>query len=378
MPRWVEQELWWSSVMAVNLKGGRTMKRREGWGLGLVAIMMGLVLGCGSNAWAGQPMVVKGGHIEIPGSAHDDHWQVFANYVNETSGGRLKVEVHPGGQLGGDSRQIFESVKMGINLIGQGDEGAMASFYPPLMILAVPYLIPNEDVAFQFYKSAFFTKLNEGLIKQQGVRMLSAASFGFRCFTNNKKPIKTVDDLKGIKMRVQQNPLYMTMVRSMGGSPTPVSWGELYSAMQQGVVDGQENPLGVIYDMKFYEVQKYATVDNHVLGTNMILANEKWFQGLPADLRQILLTGAKMGAVAENGKRMFEARVSMVDALRKKGMDVYVPTPAEVATFRNPSQQPVMEWLAKQPGVGKEMIDAAVKAVKDAEAAIAREANPVK
>jgi C4-dicarboxylate-binding protein DctP len=148
--------------------------------------------------------------------------------------------------------------------------------------------------------------------------------------------------------------------------------------MQQGVVDGQENPLGVIYDMKFYEVQKYATVDNHVLGTNMILANEKWFQGLPADLRQILLTGAKMGAVAENGKRMFEARVTMVDALRKKGMDVYVPTPAEVATFRNPSQQPVMEWLAKQPGVGKEMIDAAVKAVKDAEAAIAREANPVK
>jgi len=182
-------------------------------------------------------------------------------------------------------------------------------------------------VGFHFYQSAFFTKLNEGLIKQQGVRMLSAASFGFRCFTNNKKPIKTVDDLKGIKMRVQQNPLYMTMVRSMGGSPTPISWGELYSALQQGVVDGQENPLGVIYDTKFYEVQKYATVDNHVLGTNMILANEKWFQGLPADLRQILLTGAKMGAVAENGKRMFEARVTMVDALRKKGMDVYVPNP---------------------------------------------------
>jgi tripartite ATP-independent transporter DctP family solute receptor len=354
------------------------MSEKRGIGFILVALVFGVSMMFGGAAWAGEPMVVKGGHIEIPGSAHDDHWQVFANYVNETSGGRIKVEVHPGGQLGADSRQIFESVKMGINLIGQGDEGAMASFYPPLMILAIPYLIPNEDVAFRFYQSAFFTKLNEGLIKQQGVRMLSAASFGFRCFTNNKKPIKTVDDLKGIKMRVQQNPLYMTMVRAMGGSPTPVSWGELYSAMQQGVVDGQENPLGVIYDMKFYEVQKYATVDNHVLGTNMILANEKWFQGLPADLRHILLTGAKMGAVAENGKRMFEARVTMVDALRKKGMDVYVPTPAEVATFRNPSQQPVMEWLAKQPGVGKEMIDAAVKAVKDAEAAIAREANPVK
>ena len=354
------------------------MNARRGVGLGVIALMISLGLLLGGAAWAGQPMVVKGGHLEIPGSGHDDHWQVFANFVNETSGGRLKVEVHPGGQLGADSRQLFESVKLGVNPIGQGDEGAMASFYPPLMILAIPYLIPNEDVGFHFYQSPFFTKLNEGLIKQQGVRMLSAASFGFRCFTNNKKPIKTVDDLKGIKMRVQQNPLYMTMVRSMGGSPTPISWGELYSALQQGVVDGQENPLGVIYDTKFYEVQKYATVDNHVLGTNMILANEKWFQGLPADLRQIMLTGAKMGAVAENGKRMFEARVSMVDALRKKGMDVYVPTPAEVGTFRKASQGPVMEWLAKQPGVGKELIDAAVKAVKDSEAAIAREANPVK
>lgn len=350
-------------------------------GLAFVLIAGAVILGPigAGTAWAGQAtMVVKGGHMEIPGSAHDDHWQVFANYVNGVAGGRLKVEVHPGGQLGSDSRQLFESVKLGVNPLGQGDEGAMASFYPPLMILALPYLVPDEKVAQRFYESAFFQKLNEGLIKQHGVRMLSAASFGFRCFTNNKKPIKVASDLAGIKMRVQQNPLYMTMVRSMGGSPTPISWGELYSAMQQGVVDGQENPLGVILEFKFYEVQKYATVDDHVLGTNMILANEKWFQGLPADLRQILLTGAKMGAIVEHGKRMFEARVSAIGELRKRGMDVYVPTPAEKETFRKSSQGPVMEWLIKQPGVGKELVDSALKAVKDAEQAIAREAQPVR
>jgi C4-dicarboxylate-binding protein DctP len=246
------------------------------------------------------------------------------------------------------------------------------------MILALPYLVPDEKVAQAFYDSPFFQKLNEGLIKQHGVRMLSAASFGFRCFTNNKKPIKVASDLAGIKMRVQQNPLYMTMVRSMGGSPTPVSWGELYSAMQQGVVDGQENPLGVILEFKFYEVQKYAVVDNHVLGTNMILANEKWFQGLPADLRQILVTGAKMGAIAEHGRRTLEARVTAAGELRKKGMDVYVPTPAELETFRKASQGPVMEWLVKQPGVGKELVESALKSVKDAQAAVAREVQAVK
>ena len=352
------------------------MRRRRGMGVSMVALMVAVGLAFAWPAWAGEPMVVKGGHMEIPASAHDDHWQVFANYVNGVSGGRLKVEVHAGGALGADSRQLFESVKLGVNPIGQGDEGAMTAFYPPLMILSIPYLFPDEKVAQKFYDSPYFAKLNEGLIKQQGVRMLSAASFGFRCFTNNKKPIKTAADLKGIKMRVQQTPLFMTMVRAMGGSPTPISWGELYSAMQQGVVDGQENPLGVILEFKFYEVQKFATVDNHVLGTNMILANEKWFQGLPADLRQILLTGAKMGAIAEHGKRMYEARVSAIDALRKKGMDVYIPTPAEVDTFRKASQGPVVEWLTKQ--IGKELVDGAFKAVKEAEQAIAREVQPVK
>ncbi len=351
------------------------MRKHRALILGLAALIA-IGVSWGGAAQAGQ--VVKGGHIEIPASAHDDHWQTFANYVNGAAGGRIKVEVHPGGQLGNDSRQLFESVKMGVNPLGQGDEGAMASFYPPLMILALPYLVPDEMTAMRFYESPFFTKLNEGLIKAHGVRILSAASFGFRCFTNNKKPIKTASDLAGIKMRVQQNPLYMTMVRSMGGSPTPVSWGELYSAMQQGVVDGQENPLGVILEFKFYEVQKYATVDNHVLGTNMILANEKWFQSQPADLKALLLTGAKMGAITEHGRRTFEARVSAVDALRKKGMDVYVPTPAEFDTFKKASQGPVMDWLVKQPGVGKELVDAALKAVKDSEQSIAREAQAVK
>jgi len=352
------------------------MRSRAGSGFGLLMALLVLGLVFAGTTGAQQPMVIKGGHMEIPASAHDDHWQIFANYVNGVSGGRLKVEVHAGGALGADSRQLFESVKLGVNPIGQGDEGAMTAFYPPLMILSIPYLVPDEKVAQRFYDSPYFAKLNEGLVKQHGVRMLSAASFGFRCFTNNKKPIKTVADLKGIKMRVQQTPLFMTMVRAMGGSPTPISWGELYSAMQQGVVDGQENPLGVILEFKFYEVQKYATVDNHVLGTNMILANEKWFQGLPADLRQILLTGAKMGAIAEHGKRMFEAHVSAIDALRKKGMEVYVPTPAEVDTFRKASQGPVVEWLTKQ--IGKELVDGAFKAVKDAEQAAAREAQPVR
>ncbi|MBI2454767.1 MAG: hypothetical protein HYV46_01360 [candidate division NC10 bacterium] len=107
------------------------MRERRGLAFVLIVVAMSLGLTFAGAGWAGQPMVVKGGHMEIPASGHDDHWQVFANYVNGVAGGRLKVEVHPGGQLGNDSRQLFESVKLGVNPLGQGDEGAMASFYPP-------------------------------------------------------------------------------------------------------------------------------------------------------------------------------------------------------------------------------------------------------
>jgi C4-dicarboxylate-binding protein DctP len=189
--------------------------------------------------------------------------------------------------------------------------------------------------------------------------MLAASSYGFRNFTNNKQPIRSAADMSGIRIRVPPSPMSLAMVEAMGGSPTPVPWEELYGALQTGVVDGQENPIGVIHDYSFFEVQKHLTLDNHQLGLNSLIVSEQFFKGLPVELREIVLTGAQMAAATEYGERNYQARVVTIDALKQKGMEVTFPNPEEAATFRDAVKAPMQDYL------NKELDPAFVKAVYD-------------
>lgn len=319
---------------------------------------------------------VKMGHVEPPGSPLDQAWQFFANWVENTSGGRLKVDVYPAGQLGGMT-ELFESVKTGTLKISQGDEGAMASFYEPFLIASVPYLFPNEEVALRFYDSEFFqNKINAGLAEKTGVRIIGRGSYGFRCWSNNKKEIRTPADFRGMKLRVMQTPLFMRYVQALGAAPTPISFPELYSALQQGVVDGQENPVSVILDQKFHEVQKHLTVDDHVAGVNTILVNEQWFQSLPEDLRQILYTGARIAGDIETGGRAYQTHVTALNDLKQKGMQIYVPTLAEKEAFKQASQKPVVDWL--EGVIGKALVQEAFDAVAKIHQDMKSEIRPVR
>jgi C4-dicarboxylate-binding protein DctP len=163
------------------------------------------------------------------------------------------------------------------------------------------------------------------------------------------------------------------LVKSLGGSPTPISWGELYSAMQQGVVDGQENPAGLVYDSKFYEVQKFMTTDEHVLAFNLYYANEKWFQALPENIKTIFFNGARLGADVEYGLRVYDNKVSVVKELEKKGMQVYVPPQSLKETFKAKSQKPVLDWLRKK--IDPKLVEQAIKTVGDIEKQVAKEAK---
>ena len=319
--------------------------------------------------------LIKAGHVEPVGTPLDKGWRVFKDFVESASGGQIKIDIYPAGQLGG-MRELFEGVKLGAYAIAQGDEGAMASFYKPFLIVSIPYLFPNEEVGMRFYKSDFFKKkINAGLIKQTGVRFLAGASYGFRCFTNNVRPIKTPADLKGLKMRVMETPLFVTFVRSLGAGATPISFTELYTALQQGTVDGQENPVGIIADQKFFEVQKYLTVDEHVLGVNNILVSEKFFQGLPEKLKAILVTGAHLETYVETGGRAYEAHVESLDLLKKKGMKVTSLTAEQKEVFKKASQPPVVKWLKTQ--VDPALVDEAFDVVEQIKKEIAAEAKPL-
>lgn len=287
---------------------------------------------------------IRASHAESTDSPLHKGWQVFEAYVESASGGAIDVEIAPAGQLG-SMTDALEQVKVGAIQMGHGDEQVMSTFYKPMMILATPYLFNNDQEGMDFVDSPFFTGVRDTMAKESGIRLVAAASYGFRNFTNKVRPIKSAADMAGIRMRVPPSPMSLEMVKAMGGSPTPVPWEELYGAMQSGVVDGQENPVGVALDYSFYQVQKYMTLDNHQLGLNTFMINEAFFQSLTPELRTIVITGARMGAATEFGERNYQARVTAVDKLRELGMEIYSPTPEEAATFRDAVREPMQAYL---------------------------------
>ena len=160
-------------------------------------LVIGLVVGIGLDSHAQRVYHIRMGHVEPVGTPLDQGWNVFKTYVEGASGGRIKVDIYPAGQLGG-MEELFQSVMTGTLELAQGDEGAMASYYEPFLVASIPYLFSSEYVGLRFYESDFFEeRINKGLIEETGVRFLSAGVYGFRNWTNNRRPIRTLEDFEG-------------------------------------------------------------------------------------------------------------------------------------------------------------------------------------
>lgn len=309
-----------------------------------ISAVAAALLALSVTAASAADFTIRASHAESTDSPLHKGWLVFEAYVEGASGGAIDVEIAPAGQLGSMTDSL-EQVKAGAIQMAHSDEQVMSTFYKPMMILATPYLFSSDVEGMDFVQSPFFTGVRDTMAKESGIRLLAAASYGFRNFTNKVRPIKSAADMAGIRMRVPPSPMSLEMVKAMGGSPTPVPWEELYGAMQSGVVDGQENPIGVALDYSFYQVQKYMTLDNHQLGLNTFMINEAFFQSLSPELRAVVVTGARMGAATEFGERNYQARVTAVDKLRELGMEIYSPTPEEAATFRDAVREPMQAYL---------------------------------
>jgi tripartite ATP-independent transporter DctP family solute receptor len=236
-------------------------------------------------------------------------------------------------------------------------------------VFDIPYLFPSLLVAYRVLEGPFGKELADECLKKTGMRILTYSQVGFRNFTNSTRVIKSPADIKGLKLRVMDSPVYMSLVRSMGGAPTPVPWPETYTALQQKVVDGQENPVSSIKFGKLYEVQKYLTMDGHTFGVSFMLINEKFFQSLPKEYQAIVKNAALTSAVSENGIDNLDSSIGL-QFLKEKGMEVYVPTAAEKGQFRAVAQPAVIEYLEKQ--IGRPWIDKVLNAVKQTEASLAQ------
>ena len=304
------------------------------------------------------------------GPYKDPHYKstalrAFAKEVDEKSGGSIEVKMYHANALG-KNEKVVAMVRDG-QVEGQiTSEGHIAPYYPDIQVLGIPYLFVNRKVAYEVLDGPVFQKFTEKMAKESGIRALVFfENSGYRHYSTSKRMMKTVDDLKGLKMRTMTNPIHMTIARSLGMSPTPIAWADLYTALQTGVVDGQENALGTFRIAKLEEVQKYIILDGHVYSVLGFWVSEKFFQKLPDDLKQVVQTAGK-NALALNRKVSQEGFVTDRAYLEKKGLTVFDPTPETKMEFQRLTQAKAIETLKKE--VDPQLIESVMQAVREAEA----------
>ena len=211
----------------------------------------------------------------------------FKNELEKRSKGRIKVDLFFGGVLGNE-RELMDFVLTGVL---QGTRGGFfADANPKFMLFTLPFLVDNWDQAQRLVQSEFTMEINKGA-RQQGFHVPAVGiSQGFRAHTNNKKPIKHPNDLKGLKMRVPSQEVYIQTSKAFGANPQELPYVEVYQALLTGVVDGQDNAPSNIWDFKIHEVSKYLTITNYATGPDPLMVNLEWYESLPNDLKIIFDT----------------------------------------------------------------------------------------
>ncbi len=244
---------------------------------------------------------------------------VLAQEVEKRTNGRIIIKNFYSGSLGGE-RESIESVQLGTQELAGTSTGPIPNFVPAVRILDIPFLFRDKAHA----RAVLDGPIGDALLKEfdsKGFKALAWSENGVRHMTNSKRPVNAPDDLKGLKMRTMENPVHVAAYKGFGIITTPMAFPEVFTALQQGVVDGQENPLSVIMAAKFEQVQKYMTLTGHVYSPAIYLMNKAAFDKLSAADKQAFLDAAKIASAAQR------ARVDQDDAqgvayLRSKGMTV--------------------------------------------------------
>jgi len=297
----------------------------------------------------------------------DAYGKIFKSYVETYTNGAIKVELYPSNQLG-SHKEMMEMVQAGsVDLCIE--TGTMGPFFPEYQVINIPYVFRSDEVAWWvFDNSKFWKDLMDKMEQEIGLISLGMGQNGVRNFTNNIRPIHEPKDMEGIKFRVMQSPVFVKTVEALGAKAIPIAWTEVYTSLQTGVIDGQENPIStIVFVGKLYEVQKYSTLDGHTWSENMLLMNANTFHSLSEENQQILRMAGLHGARADRTAEAFMSRVMGLDIL-KKNTEVYAPSAAEIKKFQETAQPAVIEWLKGE--VGDEVVDEFLGAVKEAELAL--------
>jgi len=280
----------------------------------------------------------------------------FKQTVERQSGGRIEVQLFPNRQLG-DEKPLLEGLRFGTVDAAVITNAVVAQIEPAFQVNDLPFLFRNEAQAHK----ALDGKMGQLLAKKleaKGVVSLAYMEGGFRHMINNVRPVNRPDDIKGVKYRVMQNPVYIDMFTFLGGNAVPMAWGETYTAVQQGTVDGLELPIGPIDSLKVNEITKFLSLTNHTYSMIALLASKRSFDKLPKDLQEIVREAGKSAlgpqriAAAANAK-------ALLGVLEKKGMKIN--TIADNTAFRS-AVKPMYEKF--KPSIGADVMNEAMLAIK--------------
>lgn len=245
--------------------------------------------------------------------------------------GRFKIELYPNGQLGGD-RQAIQSVSFNSLEMTMAGEAAISGFIREFELVGLPYMWTSIDAARNALDGDFGKKLDK-LLETQNIVNLGWGEVGFRNITTKKKKIVSPADLKGIKIRTMENPVHIAFFRALGANPTPMAFTELFTALQQGTIDAQENPVALTYNSKFYEVQKHMTISEHVYTAAPILISKTFLESLPKDLRATLVE-VSLKTRDEQRKLIAQQNADYKAKMEKEGVAVVTLTSAQKEAFQ--------------------------------------------
>lgn len=340
-------------------------------------VAMALVFALTTSAMAG-PKVLKLAHLNPQQpfeNATGAMAAVFKSMVEAGTNGSVQVTLFPAGQLGNE-RETMEQVKIGVVQSYISSAGGMAPFYPLYGVLDIPFAVPNYAVAWKVFDGPFGDYLKEDIRQATGFRVLGfGEAGGFFQLSNSKRPIETVDDMKGLKMRTMTLPTHQNLMKTYGAAATPIAWAEVYTALQTGVADGQHNPLPIVLLGKLFEVQKYLTLTNHIYSTYCWVMNDEFWNGLTDNEKDVINSSAITAIVAGRGlNRIIEGSDKGLPTIIDKGMKVNTPSPEAMEKFREMGKESAMSFIKENFGdKGLEIADLYLKAIDEAVAEI----NPV-
>lgn len=297
------------------------------------------------------------GNTAVQGTSLFDASQQFVQKVTEKTNGSVKIDYLSGGVLGGDA-QVVEQVVSGTTDFNVTDLGLFANYEPKLSALTIPFLYSSLEQAWKVLDGDVGQDL-AGMLKPKGIRALAFWENGFRNVTSSRRQVGTAEDLKGLKLRVPQIKALTQLFQTLEANPTPMDLGQVYLALQQRVVDGQENPLEIIFNNKFFEVQQYLSLTRHVYSPTIFVLSEKSAAKLnPTQLEAITQAAKELAPIHRQLTQQHEQ-----DLLAQFKQRMEVNEKPDVTTFRE-AIKPMRSWIDEQYGADlvKRVTDAAARA----------------